>query len=113
LQERSFSFYLAIAILKHPKPKSASMKSNSHPPLFFSAYPLKRFEQEVSATPPSKQSPYLKSVLTGKSSSASRTRILPMINPYTQAAPPAAPPKTSKLPKDIELTEKEWFNNYE
>jgi len=88
------------------------MKGNDHPSLYFSAYPLKAVNQEASAKPSSGQSPYLKAVLSGKTRSMSRVRVFPMINPYKQSAL-SAPKAAGKLPNDIALTEKEWFNNYE
>jgi hypothetical protein len=88
------------------------MKSNDHPSFYFSAYPLKALTNEASAKSSSNQSPYLKAILSGKTRTLSRVRVFPMINPYRKSSIPAIP-ETSKLPKDIELTEKEWFNNYE
>jgi hypothetical protein len=88
------------------------MKSNDHPSFYFSAYPLKALTNEASAKPSSNQSPYLKAILSGKTRTLSRVRVFPMINPYRKSSIPVIL-ETSKLPKDIELTEKEWFNNYE
>jgi len=88
------------------------MKSNSQPSLYFSAYPLKALNQETSAKPSNSHSPFLKAILSGKTRTMSRVRVLPMVNPYRQTTAPGTT-KESKLPKDIELTEKEWFNNYE
>jgi len=89
------------------------MKSSDHPSLYFSAYPLKALNPEASAKPSSDQSsPYLKAVLSGKTRTTSRVRVLPMINPYKQPAQ-STPKIAGTLPKDIALTEKEWFNNYE
>jgi hypothetical protein len=94
------------------KTKSMSMKSNAHPVPYFSAYPLKALNAEPKTA---QQSPYLKAVLSGKSKPISRVRVLPMINPYKQPVSQqkrVAPHKTN-LPKDIELSQKEWYNNYE
>ena len=88
------------------------MKSNDHPSFYFSAYPLKAVTNEASAKPSSNQSPYLKAILSGKTRTLSRVRVFPMINPYRKSSIPVIP-ETSKLPKDIEQTEKDWFNNYE
>lgn len=83
--------------------------------LSFSAYPLKVLKQEVSASsaPPQAQSTYLKALLNGKTRAASRVRVFPLVNPYPGAMKRPVTPKESKLPKDIELTERDWFNNYE
>lgn len=88
------------------------MKSNSQPSLYFSAYPLKALNQETSAKPSNGQSPFLKAILSGKTRTMSRVRVFPLTNPYKQSTVLIAV-KNSKLPNDIELTEKEWFNNYE
>jgi hypothetical protein len=88
------------------------MKSNAQSTLYFSAYPLKALNEEPSVKPSQGQSPYLKAILSGKTRTLSRTRVFPMVNPYRKMVAPLAI-DTSKLPKDIELTEKEWFNNYE
>ena len=89
------------------------MKSNIHSSPYFSAYPLKALNQEPSAKPSNKQSPFLKAILSGKTRTISRIRVLPLANPYKQKTTTPVRIKDSKLPKDIELTEKEWFNNYE
>jgi hypothetical protein len=88
------------------------MKSNAQPPLYFSAYPLKTLNQETSAKSQTGQSPFLRSILSGKTRTLNSVRVLPMVNPYPQTQQPFIA-KESKLPNDIELTEKEWFNNYE
>ena len=88
------------------------MKSNAQSTFYFSAYPLKALRKEASAKPSSTQSPYLKAILSGKTRTLSRVRVFPMVNPYRRSSVPVIP-EASKLPKDIELTEKEWFNNYE
>jgi hypothetical protein len=85
------------------------MKKSDHPPLYFSAYPLKATNQQPSAD---QQSPFLKAILTGKTRTLTRVRVSPMVNPY-RGAPKPAPVKNEKLPKDIELSEKDWFKNYE
>ena len=88
------------------------MKSDSQPSLYFSAYPLKAINQR----PSSGQSPYIKAILSGKTRILSRVKISPMPNPYTnpyKASPKPAAPEKEKMPKDIELTEKDWFKNYE
>lgn len=86
------------------------MKSTDKSSFYFSAYPLK----VISDTSQNKEpgSPYLRALLSGKSKTGKRARVLPMINPYNKRFIPA-PPDADKVPKDIELTEKDWFNNYE
>ena len=86
------------------------MKSNARPSLYFSAYPLKALrDTETKADPTT--SPYLKAILCGKTKTLSRVRVMPMVNPYTEKRLTVV--KTSVLPVDIELTETEWYNNYE
>jgi hypothetical protein len=88
------------------------MKSIARPSFYFSAYPLKA----IKSPSPEKQtgSPYLRALLAGKQKSGNQTkaRVLSIMNPYPRLYKPA-PLKSDKLPKDIELTEKSWFNNYE
>jgi hypothetical protein len=86
------------------------MNSIATPSFYFSAYPLKVIKE--SATDKEPGSPYLKALLAGKTKTRSRGRVLPMINPYNKQFMPV-PPEADKLPKDIELTEKDWFKNYE
>jgi hypothetical protein len=86
------------------------MKSIIKPAFYFSAYPLKAITSSSSGNKP--DSPYLKAILSGKTKTSSPARVFPMINPYNSEYKPA-PLETGNLPKDIELTEKEWFNNYE
>ncbi|MEI9811011.1 MAG: hypothetical protein WDO16_25760 [Bacteroidota bacterium] len=87
------------------------MKSTARPSLYFSAYPLKAIK-EPSAANKQPESPYLKALLSGKSKTSSQVRVLPMTNPYKKQFNPP-PFKGDKLPKDIELTEKDWFKSYE
>ena len=86
------------------------MKSIVKPAFYFSAYPLKVIKDTTADKEPG--SPYLKALLSGKTKRSTRARVLPMINPYTRQYTPA-PMNADKLPKDIELSAKEWFNNYE
>ena len=84
--------------------------------LYFSAYPLKAITGETSTKQSSAtESPYLKSVL-GKTKTITRVRVFAMVNPYTKpiakAKKPVRPLK-DKLPGNIELLEREWYNNYE
>jgi hypothetical protein len=80
------------------------------PSFYFSAYPLKVIKESSSDKEP--ESPYLKALLSGKTKTSSRVRVFPMLNPY-KGQSDQVPFDTSKLPKDIELTERDWFKNYE
>ena len=86
------------------------MKSIAKPSFYFSAYPL-RVIKEPSQTENQLKSPYLKALLSGKSKTSNRARVLPMKKYNGQFTP--SPSEAGKLSKDIELTEKDWFNNYE
>ena len=88
------------------------MKSRPRSPFYFSAYPLKALNAEAAAKQTTDHSPYLKSVLSAKTRTSSRIRVFPMINPYGKKTITLTP-DTSELQKDIELAQKEWFNNYE
>ena len=88
------------------------MKINIKPSFYFSAYPLKAISGS-SLAEKKPDSPYLKALLSGKTqTNSNRVRVFPMTNLYNKQFRPA-PFEAGKLPKDIELTEKEWFNNYE
>lgn len=87
------------------------MKSIVKSSFYFSAYPLKAITGTASQAK-EQGSPYLKAVLTGKPKLVKRGKVLPMINPYNKQVSPA-PFDDGKLPKDIELVQKNWFNNYE
>jgi hypothetical protein len=93
------------------------MKGNAKPSLYFSAYPLKAVE---AASKQKTGSPYLRAILTAKpKQQVTRARVFPMVNPYKNPYGENLDPVPSrliavnKLPVDIELTEKKWFNNYE
>jgi len=88
------------------------MKTNINSTPFFSPYPLKALTGQSSEIPASNHSPYLKAILSGKTSKVSRVRVFPMINPYRKSSTPIKPEK-NEITSDIELSEKEWFNNYE
>ncbi|MBK5273245.1 MAG: hypothetical protein JJE22_19760 [Bacteroidia bacterium] len=88
------------------------MKTNINSTPLFSAYPLKALMGQSSEIPASNHSPYLKAILSSKTRPLSRERVFPMIHPYRKTSI-AVLQENNKLPKDIELTEKEWFNNYE
>ena len=89
-----------------------SHNSNRFSSFYFSAYPLKAIKDEASSKELPTQSPYLKAVLSGKTRTLSRVRVFPMVNPYRKNVLPVIPDE-NKLIKDIELIQKEWFNNYE
>ena len=86
------------------------MNSIRKPSFYFSAYPLKVIRQSTGNTEPT--SPYLKALLSGSGKTRTPGKVLPMINPYNKQFSPA-PLEEDKLPKDIELTEKDWFKHYE
>ena len=87
------------------------MKSTAKPSLYLSAYPLKAIK-EAPTTNTLPDSPYLKALLTGKTKSNDKTRVFSMIK-INKGKPGQVSFDTDKLPKDIELTEKDWFKNYE
>lgn len=87
------------------------MKSTAKPSLYLSAYPLKAIK-ETSTTNTLPDSPYLRALLTGKTKSTDKTSVFSVIKP-SKGQSVQAPFDTNKLPKDIELTEKDWFKNYE
>ena len=88
------------------------MKSIVKPSFLFSAYPL-RIAKETESANKQPGSPYLKAVLSGKNKTVvKKARVFPMVNPY-RGNFKATPEQASKLPKDIELTDKDWFKQYE
>lgn len=90
------------------------MKSKSSSSLYFSAYPLKAVNKEPASTNTEHQSPYLKSILSGKSRTVSRVRVFPMVNPYSKPVPESAlPARRVKKAKDVDPSGKDWFHNYE
>ncbi len=84
------------------------MKSNTRSSLYFLAYPLKALKQEPPKTTQS-QSPFLKAILSGKTRTLTRVRVLPMVNPYSKKIRVSS----VKPAKNIEPEGKDWFNNYE
>jgi hypothetical protein len=68
------------------KPKNPlAMKGKSRPPFLISAYRLKTFEEILNSQKNVEvQSPYLKSLLSGKTRTSSRVGVFPMINPYKE-----------------------------
>jgi hypothetical protein len=88
------------------------MKSNKQSPIYFSAYPLKAVHISPS-TKTSEESPYLKAVLSGKTRSFSRVRVMPMQNPCKAFA--VVKSTRAELPQseDTGINEPGWYNNYE
>jgi hypothetical protein len=87
-----------------------AMKSNAKPSFYFSAYPLKTIKQTSSPAEPSR---YLKGILTGKSRPVSRTKVLPMVNPYVSLKNYKPVLKPLHSHEDVKLNEGGWYNNYE
>jgi hypothetical protein len=86
------------------------MESTAKPAPYFAAYPLKAVkESNVNNLPPT--SPYLRALLSGARSNRSPLKVLPMIN--SPRVDRMTAPSESRLPHDIELTEKTWFCSYE
>jgi len=85
------------------------MKSNAKSPLYFSAYPLKAIRESSPASSSPGQTPYLRSVLSGKTKS-SRVRVFPMADPY---APKKELAKPMKPPRQVEGSGDAWYHNYE
>jgi hypothetical protein len=86
-----------------PEPlKPVTMKSNAQAAPYFSAYPLKALNLSKKETANNGRIQTMKVV--------GRSRILPMVNPYTEK-------KVSinkiKLPANIQPVDDNWFNNYE
>lgn len=86
------------------------MKNTARPMSYFSAYPLRFYtgksKKEV-------ESPYLEAVLSaGKKKAGNSLRIFPMTLPHVPVAR-LLPLDTAKLPPDIGVTDKTWFNHYE
>jgi hypothetical protein len=90
------------------------MKNSVRKPLYQSTYPLRAIiPSPVKSQSQFSQSPYLRSILEGKSRMSVRDRVIPLISPYMQRPKPVQAPKESKVLKDIEMIEKNWFSNYE
>jgi hypothetical protein len=86
------------------------MKNTAKPPLYFFANPLKLVQTEPAASSGDDyQTPYLRSVLSAKSTPSKVYSLKSIRDILIQSIRPF----TSTLPKDIELIEKDWFNNYE
>ena len=62
------------------------MKSNAHPPLYFSMYSLKPSQTGNSEKTSQPQSPYLKAVLSGNSVRPTRAMVVRMVNSDRLAA---------------------------
>ena len=94
-----------------PNLKSESMKGKIQSPHYFSAYPLKAIIPSTGSKSNQQQTPYLRSVLSGKTRAAgSRVRVLPMVNPYplNQSLPQRMNPA-----RHVDGSGDEWFNHYE
>lgn len=95
------------------------MKGIAKPSIYFSAYPLKAIQPANSTKESSpSSSPYLKALLSGKTKTSSKVRVFPMINPYKnpykeEVKVVRIAERPLHVPEDIELTEKQWFHNYE
>jgi hypothetical protein len=94
------------------------MKGIAKPSIYFSAYPLKAIEPTNSPKESSQSSPYLRALLSGRAKTSSKVRVFPMINPYKnpyreELKIVRIAEKPVHVPEDIELTEKQWFHNYE
>ena len=109
-----FWFYLTAASIILIENKNHPMKNNTQPALPLLAYPLravipKTFKKETTT----EQSPYLKSILAGKTRMSNNVRVFQIARPYVKKPEPLLKPEETIVPNDIELSEKEWFNNYE
>ncbi|HEY6502860.1 MAG TPA: hypothetical protein VIZ28_02685 [Chitinophagaceae bacterium] len=89
------------------------MKSTAKPSLYFSTYPLKAIK-EPSATNKQPDSPYLRALLSDNKPkpSSSQGRVLSLISAHKRQFTPQSF-ETTKLSKDIEPAQKDWFKNYE
>lgn len=92
------------------KNKSITMKVSAHPSLYFSAYPLRVIKEKATTVNKQVQSPYLRSILSGKNKTVSRVRVFPMVNPYAQKL---VMPTIIKKAKEVDPSGREWFSNYE
>ena len=86
------------------------MKSNAHPSLYFSAYPLKAIPGEPSKANNLTQSVYLRSILSGTRKTVSRVRVFPMVDPYGKTHTVIKPVNRAK---NVDPSGKDWFNHYE
>jgi hypothetical protein len=88
------------------------MRSTAKSSGYFSAYPLKALEKATSSSRQSEASPYLKALLSDSTKqSGVQLRVLPMKNPYMEKIEHTT--IRTQLIKNVESTDKEWFNNYE
>ncbi len=89
------------------------MRSIAKPSVYLSSYPLTAVKQSNINKP---DSPYLRALLSGASAAnngtTGRVRKLSLANPQPIQKKQVQTEK-NKLPTDIELTEKDWFKNYE
>lgn len=86
------------------------MKSTAYPSLFFLSNPLKTVHPEPAAlADDSYQTPYLRSILSPKSAPSRVYSLRSIREQFINSVKPLV----STLPTDVELSEKNWFNNYE
>lgn len=86
------------------------MKNAAYPSLFFLANPLKAVQAEpAAAVDDNYQTPYLRSILSAKSAPSRVYSLRSIREKFVSSVRPFI----STLPKDVELSEKNWFNNYE
>jgi hypothetical protein len=87
------------------------MKNAAYPSLFFLANPLKAVQAEpaAAAADDNYQTPYLRSILSAKSAPHKVYSLRNIRDIFVSSVRPFV----STLPKDVELSEKDWFNNYE
>ena len=86
------------------------MKGKIQSSHYFSAYPLKAILPSTGSSNSQQQTPYLRSVLSGKTKANSRIRVLPMVNPYLEKQ---ALPMPMKPARHVEGSGDAWFHNYE
>ncbi|MBL7721539.1 MAG: hypothetical protein JNK98_06045 [Chitinophagaceae bacterium] len=86
------------------------MKNAAYPSLFFLANPLKAVQDEPAASADDNyQTPYLRSILSAKSAPSRVYSLRSIRDKFASSVRPLV----STLPTDVELSEKNWFNNYE
>jgi hypothetical protein len=84
------------------------MNNNARPTVYFSAYPLKAFIGNTS----NPDSTGISNTPSLKKNAKPAIRLFPMVNPYLQVFR-ITPILNGKIPNDIELSDKSWFNHYE
>jgi len=112
LAKQKLTYYLNSSInpILIKTSKSLTMKNAAHPSLFFLANPLKAVQAEpAAAAEDNYQTPYLRSILSAKSAPSRVYSLRSIREKFVSTVRPFI----STLPKDVELSEKNWFNNYE